>query len=255
MCRAHISLCPLSLGIGGSCSPRQPNRSTGLSCRDGRDCIKGNTACEDGSKCKERDGIFTFVSDIDVKSFLQAKPEDPRCNKGEAWAGDCTCRDGHVCYTTQKCVDRGASGSCEKRTSDNTRSGDEKSCRNGEKCINNNTACEDGSKCKDRDGFAAAVVRRNLDVESFLQAKPEDKRCNKGEAWAGDCTCRDGHVCYTTKKCEDRGVSGSCAWREPEDNRAGDRMSCRNGEKCIKNNTACKDGSKCKNRNSFLQSE
>ncbi|KAL3789365.1 hypothetical protein ACHAWO_002085 [Cyclotella atomus] len=37
------------LGVGGSCAPHQPNRATGLSCRNGEDCILGNTACADGS--------------------------------------------------------------------------------------------------------------------------------------------------------------------------------------------------------------
>jgi hypothetical protein len=96
---------------------------------------------------------------------------------------------------------------------------------------------------------------RNLDVESFLQSKPEDPECHKGGDLQGKCTCRDGRVCLRTKQCEVWGVSGSCAWREPDTGRSGDRKSCRNGDKCIKNNTACKDGSACKVRDGFLQSE
>lgn len=180
-------------------------------------------------------------------SFLEAKPEDPRCNKGGAWEDDCTCRDGSRCYTTERCIDRGVGGSCDRRESDNTRSGDRMSCRNGESCINDNTACEDGSKCKERNG--TFIVARNLDFENFLQAKPEDSRCNEGGAWEDECSCRDGSTCYTTERCTDREVNGSCARREPQDNRAGDRVSCRNGESCIRNNTACRDGSKCRTRN------
>lgn len=85
----------------------------------------------------------------------------------------------------------------------------------------------------------------NLDIGNFLQAKPADPNCVNGKWY---CTCRDGTECYETQECVDRGASGSCAYREPNDNRAGDRMSCRNGDSCIDMNTACEDGSSCKIR-------
>jgi hypothetical protein len=122
------------------------------------------------------------------------------------------------------------------------------SCRNGNSCINNNTACEDGSKCKERNGFLA--FNRNLDVAEAVavEAKPESEKCEDGTL---NCTCRDGTSCKTTQQCINRNVSGSCSYRAPNRN---SNMSCRNGESCIKNNTACADGSKCKERNGFLAS-
>eukprot|EP00956_Cyclotella_meneghiniana_P011642 scaffold16384_cov76-Cyclotella_meneghiniana.AAC.2 len=85
----------------------------------------------------------------------------------------------------------------------------------------------------------------NLNIGNFLQSKPADPNCVNGNWY---CTCRDGTECYETQECVDRGASGSCAYREPNDNRAGDRMSCRNGDSCIDMNTACEDGSSCKIR-------
>jgi hypothetical protein len=45
-------------GVSGSCDIRKTNERsyTDMSCRDGSYCINGNTACEDGSKCKVRYG-------------------------------------------------------------------------------------------------------------------------------------------------------------------------------------------------------
>ena len=85
----------------------------------------------------------------------------------------------------------------------------------------------------------------NLDIGNFLEAKPAEADCVNGKLY---CTCRDGTKCHKTHQCVDRGASGSCAYREPNDNRAGDRMSCRNGDSCIDMNTACEDGSSCKIR-------
>jgi hypothetical protein len=172
---------------------------------------------------------------------VNAKPEDERCANG-TW--DCTCRDGSSCKKTDQCTDRGVGGSCDKRVGSADKSA-KLSCRNGNSCIDNNTACEDGSKCKERNGFLD-LIDESEDV--FVEAKPEDERCTNG-TWS--CTCRDGSSCKKTTQCTDRGVGGSCDRRVPNRN---SNMSCRNGESCINNNTACRDGSKCKERNGFLAS-
>jgi hypothetical protein len=124
-----------------------------MSCRNGNYCTNANTACEDGSKCKERNGnnddFLSFNRYLDEKVSVQSKPEDERCRDG-TW--DCTCRDGSSCKTTTQCENRGSSGSCSKREGSNDRSG-RLSCRDGSKCKDSNTACDDGSKCKERIGF------------------------------------------------------------------------------------------------------
>lgn len=229
------------LGVGGSCAPRQPNRATGLSCRNGEDCILGNTACEDGSACKERNGEFAEVYRNLIENdgeLIEAKPASEACQNGDL---KCTCRDGTRCRRTQQCVNRNSSGSCSYRRPNRNSN---RSCRNGESCINNNTACRDGSACKVRNGFLS--VDRNLDESEFasVESKPEDPNCKNG-TWY--CTCRNGSKCKTTQQCINRGSSGSCSRRAPQSNRDGN-LSCRNGEDCFDLNTACADGSKCKDR-------
>ncbi|KAL7475013.1 hypothetical protein ACHAW6_000947 [Cyclotella cf. meneghiniana] len=147
-------------GVGGSCDVRTPTRSNDKSCRNGDACINGNTACEDGSKCKVRDGTSDDGSkDDDDKTetvyrslgvpdaFAEASPEQSGCRDGTLY---CTCRDGTTCYRTQECTALGLNGSCDYRPRNRNNS---KSCRNGEPCINSNTACADGSACRDRNGI------------------------------------------------------------------------------------------------------
>lgn len=139
---------------------RTPTRSNGKSCRNGDACINGNTACEDGSKCKVRDSTSDDGSkDDDDKTetvyrslgvpdaFAEASPEQSGCRDGTLY---CTCRDGTTCYRTQECTALGLNGSCDYRPRNRNNS---KSCRNGEPCINSNTACADGSACRDRNGI------------------------------------------------------------------------------------------------------
>ena len=212
-----------------------------MSCRNGEDCILGNTACEDGSACKERGPEFAEVYRNLIENdgeLIEAKPAAEKCQTGMV---RCTCRDGTNCRFTQQCVNRNVSGSCSFRVPNRNSN---KSCRNGESCINNNTACRDGSACRERNGFLS--FDRNLDESAFasVEAKPEDINCRNG-TW--NCLCRDGSSCRTTQQCTNRGSSGSCSRRTPQADRDGN-LSCRNGQKCFNLNRACDDGSKCKDR-------
>eukprot|EP00804_Cyclotella_cryptica_P031358 CCRYP_012183-RA/>CCRYP_012183-RA protein AED:0.12 eAED:0.12 QI:194/1/1/1/1/1/2/342/231 len=154
------------LGVGGSCDVRTPTRSNGKSCRNGDSCTDGNTACVDGSKCKVRDGASddNGTDDYDPEdveeqtetidrnleepdAFAEAQPEQPGCRNRTLY---CTCRDGSTCSRTTQCTNRGVNGSCDYRPRNRN---NRKSCRNGEPCINSNTACRDGSACRIRDGI------------------------------------------------------------------------------------------------------
>jgi hypothetical protein len=171
-------------------------------------------------------------------SFLEAKPAEEGCMDGDY---RCACRDGTVCNYTYECVALGVSGSCAPRQP-NREGG--LSCRNGEDCIKGNTACEDGSKCKERGPEFAEVYRNLIDGdEELIEAKPASWGCQLGDY---PCSCRDGSQCVRTQQCVNRNVSGSCSYRSTSRNF---RKSCRNGESCIYGNTACRDGSKCKMRN------